>query len=201
MKKSKNEQYTVLIAPSWGEFGLLNKYGEKILSKLSKSDYKIVIRPHPQSLTVEKKMIDNLILKFKDISNIKWDFEKNNLNSLSNADILISDFSCIMMDYAFLFKKPFLYFNTNINFETLDCGDLNTCPPWRYQAMNDIGRELKEENNDIENLISIIENLKSNSDITKNIENASNYAWANQGNSACNVVDFLVKTQMELKDK
>jgi hypothetical protein len=37
-------------------------------------------------------MIDNLILKFKDISNIKWDFEKNNLNSLSNADILISDF-------------------------------------------------------------------------------------------------------------
>ena len=51
-KSNKNSEFTVLIASTWGEFGLLNKGGNLLIDELSKTNYKIIIRPHPQSLMV-----------------------------------------------------------------------------------------------------------------------------------------------------
>ena len=197
--KPKNDKFTILIAPSWGRFSLLNKFGKSILEDFKNTEYKIIIRPHPQSLRVDKKLIDDLITSTKNSKNISWDFDSDNLKSLSKADILISDFSCIMMDYAFLFNKPFLYLKTDIVFDTLDCSDLDETA-WRYKILDEIGKELKPQNGDIENLKNIIEEMKNNPNYEKNIINASNYAWEEKGNSAKNVVDFLIETQKELNN-
>ena len=195
----KNKEYTVLLAPSWGKFSILNKFGESILNDFKNTNYKIIVRPHPQSLVVDKKLIDKLIEKTKDYKNIEWDFNPDNLEALAKADILISDFSCIMFDYAFLFNKPFLYLKTDIVFETLDCFDLDETA-WRYRILKDVSRELKPQNGDIKNIISIIEEVKNNQKIKENIFKASNYAWEYKGESAKRVVDFLIKTQKELND-
>ena len=48
--------------------------------------------------------------------------------------------------------------------------------------------------------LKIIEEMKNNTNKKKNIINASNYAWEEKGNSAKNVVDFLIETQKELND-
>ena len=44
----------VLVSPSWGDNGLLKKYGLKLLKPLAESDYHIILRPHPQSSISEK---------------------------------------------------------------------------------------------------------------------------------------------------
>ena len=40
---------TVLLAPSWGESGILSRFGEKLIDALISTGYKIIVRPHPQS--------------------------------------------------------------------------------------------------------------------------------------------------------
>jgi hypothetical protein len=103
----KSDKTCVLISPSWGKTGLLDMYGEKILDNLVKHDYQIIIRPHPQSKTVEKELLDTLTQKYNNFTNIEWDYNPDNIYSLAKADIMISDFSGIIADYAFLWAGRF----------------------------------------------------------------------------------------------
>ncbi|MCR5401540.1 MAG: CDP-glycerol--glycerophosphate glycerophosphotransferase, partial [Treponema sp.] len=47
--EEENHPFTVLVSPSWGKSGLLMRYGEKLLDPLSKTGWRIIVRPHPQS--------------------------------------------------------------------------------------------------------------------------------------------------------
>ena len=48
-----NNSRTVLIAPTWNNVCLTEMYGTKIIQKLIKSKYKVILRPHP--ITLQKK--------------------------------------------------------------------------------------------------------------------------------------------------
>ena len=52
---------TVLLAPSWGPSAILSVYGGKIIDVLLKTGYHVIIRPHPQSFSSEKEMLDKLM--------------------------------------------------------------------------------------------------------------------------------------------
>ncbi len=54
----------VLVSPSWGDNGLLKKYGLKLLKPLAESAYHIILRPHPQSSISEKEILDNIKRRF-----------------------------------------------------------------------------------------------------------------------------------------
>lgn len=190
-----NDDFKILVAPSWGENGILKKYGSNLLDLLAESDWNIVIRPHPQSLIVEKDIIENLKNRYKDKQNISWNFDVDNLNILSQADVLISDFSGIIFDYAFLFNRPFIYVNQEMNREIYDMSDLDE-EPWRYKAIREIGTELTKDN--FINIVSIIKNMSNNQQVFDAIQKAKNIAWQKQGESAKNVADFLIKKQKEL---
>ena len=190
-----NDDFKILVAPSWGENGILKKYGSNLLDLLAESDWNIVIRPHPQSLIVEKDIIQNLKNRYKDKQNISWNFDVDNLNILSQADVLISDFSGIIFDYAFLFNRPFIYVNQEMNREIYDMSDLDE-EPWRYKAIREIGTELTKDN--FKNIVSIIKNMSNNQQVFDAIQKAKNIAWQKQGESAKNVADFLIKKQKEL---
>ncbi len=58
--------FTVLLAPSWGQSSILVRYGDKIIESLLRTGYKIIIRPHPQSRTSDKKVLDSLMAKYPD---------------------------------------------------------------------------------------------------------------------------------------
>ena len=57
---------TVLLAPSWGESGVLTKYGERFIDALIDTGYHVIVRPHPQSFTSEKDLMDKLMKKYSD---------------------------------------------------------------------------------------------------------------------------------------
>jgi len=146
-------------------------------------------------LIVEKDIIENLKNRYKDKQNISWNFDVDNLNILSQADVLISDFSGIIFDYAFLFNRPFIYVNQEMNREIYDMSDLDE-EPWRYKAIREIGTELTKDN--FKNIVSIIKNMSNNQQVLDAIQKAKNIAWQKQGESAKNVADFLIKKQKEL---
>ena len=201
-EKAHSENPQILIAPTWGPQGLLTKFGDKILEELIKNtNYEITIRPHPQSLKVEKNIIANLQKKYGSNKRIKWDFSPDNLQALTNADVLISDFSGVMIDYAFLFKKPFLYVDTEINYEIYDFCDLDEKIPYKYKIADLMGKKLDPKNGDIENIASKTEEIKNNYDLQKNIEEICNSTWQYQGKAAKNAVDFLVQKQLEVSKK
>uniref|UniRef100_UPI00298DAB27 CDP-glycerol glycerophosphotransferase family protein n=1 Tax=Treponema sp. TaxID=166 RepID=UPI00298DAB27 len=104
----------VLIAPSWGKSAILSKFGDKLLDELSKTDFKIIVRPHPQSLTSEKELLDSLTKKFEG-KKISWNFDNDNFDVLNESDIMITDFSDIILDYTFIFNKPVIYADTNFD--------------------------------------------------------------------------------------
>lgn len=191
----KGEKFTVLLAPTWGENALLKRFGTKIIDELVKNkDWDIILRPHPQSYIVEKNMLDKIKEKYAANENLIWDTEADNIISMSKADILVTDFSGILYDWAFLFNKPFLFSNKGFNLGICDASDLDM-PVWDFEAAKKMGIELTKEN--IKDISSLIQNA-ANAD-SQVIQEMSDVIWENKGHAAKAVVDYLIKKQEELK--
>jgi hypothetical protein len=118
--EENNHPYTVLVSPSWGPSSLFKVYGKKLLDPLSETGWRIIIRPHPQSLIVEKPMITEFTVQYKDNSSVEWDYNHENIFAMAKSDVMISDFSGIIYDYVFLFDRPVL-----INIRGLDLRHLD----------------------------------------------------------------------------
>ena len=59
-RETDKKDPVVLLAPSWGNNGILTAYGAPFIENLLKTGYRIIIRPHPQSFTADKDIIDGL---------------------------------------------------------------------------------------------------------------------------------------------
>lgn len=190
--------FTVLVAPSWGKSGLLSLYGEKLLDPLLKTGFDIIVRPHPQSVISEKNILNKLEEKYKNEKNITWDFNRENLISLQKADIMISDFSCVIFDYAFLFDKTILYANQDFDDRPYDAGDIPE-EPWRFRILPKIGVPLRED--DFSNIKEILTKAASDKTLAENRKNAKNEAWKYQGQSAEKILDYLIEKEKECQTK
>ena len=151
----KEKKKTILISPTWGDHGLLTKYGERLLKALEGSDkYNVIIRPHPQSFISDKEVMDRLLEKFPENESRVWNTDRENLKALAHADIMISDFSGIIFDFYTLFKKPILTIRGQYEKRGREAMDLKE-EPWDLRILDKIGRTLAED--DFENLIEIID--------------------------------------------
>ena len=191
--ESKNEKPVVLVAPSWGKSGILSRYGEKFLSAIQKTDFKVIIRPHPQTVVSEKNILEPLAQKF---SCFEWNYDNDNFDALNKADILITDFSGIIFDYTCVFNKPVIYADTH--FETLPYdSDWLSEPRWGEKVLTDIGLQLKEE--DFDNLETVIKNALTSQSLSEGRDKVRSECWENVGQSAKSVVDYLLQKRDELK--
>ena len=195
----KGEKTTVLLAPSWGDSAILANYGEQLIQKLSLTPFITIIRPHPQSLISEKKLIATLQEKFAGCENIKWDLSNNNLQAMASADVLITDFSSIIYEFLFLFNKPCIYSLSAYNRELYDLSDLDSGRTYRDSILERIGKELTLEN--IGNIEELVDSLVKNSNSSDEILKVKNEIWQEQNNGAKNVVDFLIRKQNEVVNK
>ena len=143
----KNDVPVVLIAPSWGGESLLVKYGDKIIDNVLKTGYKVVVRPHPQSWISDIDVINKLKNKYGD--KIEFNKDNDNFDILNKSDFMISDFSSVMLDYAFVFDKPYMYYLTESgrNYDMYDACWLDD-PKKHDIAKLNCGIELTDENID-----------------------------------------------------
>lgn len=195
--KALDDVKTVLLAPSWGKNGILSKFGQKILSSLKETGFNVIVRPHPQSLTAEKEMIDDLMKKFPDSENFSWNFDNSNFDCLKASDILISDFSGVIYEYAFLFNRPVIYADVQFDSSVYDAAWIDH-PMWCLSTLEKIGVKLEESQfSDMKNFIN---NALESQDIKKALEEAKSQAWCNRGNSAKTIVDFVQNKLEMLKE-
>ena len=189
-KKNEEKPVTVLVAPTWGESGLLMKYGEKLLDVLCKTDYRIVVRPHPQSFVSEKEKMDALMKRYPETERFSWNRDNDNYKALAESDIMISDFSGVILDYCLVFERPVIWADTEYDRAPYDCAWLEE-RPWLFSALERIGEKLSEEN--VEKIGDLIEDSLKSNDYIKNIETIKKETWEHMGEGAEQVCDYLIK--------
>lgn len=114
-ESKKDKQKTVLIAPTWGDNGLLSQVGFKPLKLLLSSGFKVILRPHPQSFISESELVKSIENQCDEYDLITIDKDPNAQISMEQADILLSDASGIVFDFAFVYEKPVIAFNDTLN--------------------------------------------------------------------------------------
>jgi len=190
----ENHPFTVLVSPSWGPSAILSRFGEKLLDPLVKTGFRIIVRPHPQSRKSESDILEKLEAKYKDSSNLQWDYERENIYSLAKSDIMISDFSGIIYDYMFLFDRPVMYVWQGFDMRPYDADDLgeNAIDElWQFKTLKETGVQLKEEHFD--SITEIIQKLTASGGLEAKRLEAKNTAWAHQGEAGKRVVDFMIE--------
>lgn len=193
----QSDRKTVLLAPSWGSNGILTRYGERMIDALVKTGYEIIIRPHPQSFTAEKDMIEALMEKYKDI---EWNRDNDNFDVLQRSDILISDFSGVIFEYALVFDKPVMYAaNSDFDLSAYDAYWIDKwtgIKPWTFTVLPKLGMELKDD--DLDDMKSAIDTCLTSSKYKESRNEAREEGWKCRGTAAKETVDYLIKKQLDL---
>jgi hypothetical protein len=193
----KYDKVCVLVSPSWGKFNLLNIYGEKLLDNLIKYGFKVIIRPHPQSKIVDRDMLDRLAKKYENTAGIEWDYNPDNIYSLAKADIMISDFSSIIADYAYLFDRPVLY--TGENDYMIKCTDAYWQKEKALYLQEYSKIAIKIEESDIPQIGEIIKNAISDKSLSETRSKSKDMFWQHRGEAGKRTVDFMVKKVEEIE--
>lgn len=196
--KVNQTERTVLLAPTWGPSGILNVYGERIIDVLVRTGYQIIIRPHPQSFESEKEMLSKLMEKYPESEQLVWNRDNDNFDVLRKADILISDFSGVIFDFALVYDKPIIYTNPNFDIGIYDAWWLDK-QLWTIGALPRLGQELTEEN--IEYLKAVIDDCLSAPKYEEGRARVKEETWAYRGEGATRIVDYLIEKCCDLTEK
>lgn len=192
---ANHHEFTVLLAPSWGEGSILNVYGERIIAALINTGYKIIIRPHPQSFISDAKMMNRLQQKYPENDRLLWNVDNDNFDVLYQSDIMITDFSGIIFDYTFIFDKPIIFADTHLDKAPYDAAWIDE-EVWRLAILPDLGEKLAEE--DIDHIKTIIDNVTDSIEYKANREKYREIAWQHKGEAAKRTVDYLIQKNEEL---
>ena len=186
---------TVLLAPSWGQSAIFSVYGGKIIDVLLKTGYHVIVRPHPQSFSSEKEMMDKLMQEYPESDQLEWNRDSDNFEVLRRSDILISDFSGVIFDFSLIYDKPVIYTDPKFDVSLYDAWWLDT-PLWTTSALPRLGRELTAEN--MENLKELIDSCLSDPQYAEGRASVKAETWEHAGEGAQRAVDYLLKKYEEL---
>jgi YidC/Oxa1 family membrane protein insertase len=111
--KNYSKNNYVLIAPSWNlnsenffEIDCLN-----LIIYLLNKNYDVILRPHPEHFKRNEKYLNLIKKSTASFQNFKFDFEPDNIVSISESNILITDYSGIAIEYTLINEKPVIYFD------------------------------------------------------------------------------------------
>lgn len=187
---------TVLLAPTWGKSGIFGVYGGKIIEELLKTGYHIIVRPHPQSFASEKELMDKLMREYPESEQLEWNRDSDNFEVLRRSDILLSDFSGVIFDFALVYDKPIIYTDPNFDLSIYDAWWLED-PLWTLSALPRLGRELKLEN--INQLKSLIDSCLADLQHAQGRHTVKEETWEYLNEGAQRTADYLMQKYAEIK--
>lgn len=190
---------TVLVAPSWGPTSLLCAYGERLLDALVETGFNVIVRPHPQSKTADKDVLEGLMAAYPDGERLSWNFDNDNFEVLARSDIMITDFSGVVFDYALVFDRPIIYREGSYNDDPYDSAwlvDTSDTPLWKFTAYEKLGIPFDEEH--LLRMREVIETVIADDALASNRRRIREEAWCCQGEGARRIVDYLVGKREEL---
>jgi YidC/Oxa1 family membrane protein insertase len=99
----------ILIAPTWGENSILHICGNELVGALLGAGYKVVLRPHYQTILLAPQKVDVILHSYGSHENFSYIDKMGDTDSLLKSDLLICDWSSTSIEYALGLTKPVLY--------------------------------------------------------------------------------------------
>ena len=187
----KPEPNTILIAPTWGKNGLLTRTGSAVPKLLAEAGYHVILRPHPQSFISDKALMDQLALELKDFDNIEWDRNPDGFKSLSRAQLMISDVSGVIFDFAFIFLRPVISVGNGPMKDGFEAWEIPH-EAWEMQALDTLGKRVYPgQENSIPTLVQ--ELLSRHEDMAEKIQTLRNANVVNFGCAGEPIADALIE--------
>ncbi len=186
---------TVLLAPSWGPSAIFARFGGQIIERLLATGYHVIVRPHPQSFKSEKDLIDTLMADYPASDQLEWNRDVDNFDCLRRSDVLVSDFSGVVFDFALVYDKPVIYTDPNFDLAPYDAWWLKR-ELWTQGALPRLGMQLTEEGMD--NLKSLIDTCLEDPRFAQGRDQVRQEAWQCYGQGAQKTVDYLVAKHGEV---
>lgn len=186
---------TILLAPSWGESAIFSRYGGKIIDVLLQTGYRVIVRPHPQSFTAEKELLEGLMRDYPESDRLSWNRDTDNYEVLKRSDLLISDFSGVIFDFSLVYDKPAIYADTEFDRGPYDIWWLDT-PYWTFTALPRIGEKLTPEN--MGSLKALIDACLTDPKYAAGRREVRAETWAYPGEGAKRAADYLQAKYAEL---
>jgi len=155
-KIKKTGVSTIIIAPTdykaFPQFSLYRDAKLIINYILKKTNLNVVFRPHPSNLG--SKRSNNLLRAFKENERVTLDNSDNYQKTYNSANLMITDISGTAYTYAFLTKKPVIFYcSFNKRFE-------NKFQKLSYfRKRNTIGMVVRGKN-DLHKLNTVLDNKK-----------------------------------------
>lgn len=204
MKKRLNEAgaepdhpVTVLLAPSWGSNSIFSTYRGKIIQALIDTGYHIIVRPHPQSYTADKELLDEIMNEYPGNEQLEWNRDNDNFDVLRRSDLLISDFSGIIFDFTLVFDKPIIYADTSYDKAATDACWLEE-ETWTFQTLPKLGPQLSESK--LADMKSMIDDCLNNPKYKEARKQAALETWAYPGESVKRTVDYILEKERDLEN-
>jgi YidC/Oxa1 family membrane protein insertase len=189
LQKKENFQGTnsdtkdlIIIAPSYGDNNLLEKCGIKLIEVLLKTNFRVMLRPHLRTLRDSTKLIGLINEKFE--KNPNFILEKGDIpfDSYHNSKCMISDWSGISLEYAFIFERPVIFIDVPKKVLNPNSGDISL-EPIEISIRKKIGCVVSP--NSLEEIPLIIKDLEKNAQIfNKQIKEILSKTVYNIGESA-----------------
>ena len=108
-KLLKNNKKNILIAPSWGKQNLLELMGIELVKILLDAGYHVTVRPHPMTAKKSPKTIKQIKERFEKNPDFLLDTNTSSFEQLFSSYALITDWSGIGYEYAFVCERPVIY--------------------------------------------------------------------------------------------
>ncbi len=193
--KKEGDTKTILIAPTWSMASLFENGIKTIVEELSKTDYCVIVRPHPEFLKRRKEIAARVEQIVKTLPNFIWEDQLLNENSLYQADLLITDRSGIAFEYAFGTERPVLFIDTPLKEHNKNWKRLGL-EPIELQLRNEVGLHL--EMNELNQLLPTVNTLLDNAaywkDKLKELREMYVFNWNNSAKKGAEYIKNQLKS-------
>ena len=125
---SKNGKKKILIAPSWGKQNLLETVGIDLVKILLDAGYHVTVRPHPMIIKNSSKIIKKIREKFEGNADFILDADTSSFEQLFSSYALITDWSGISYEYAFVCERPVIYVDDPKNAHNKEYDKIKSIP-------------------------------------------------------------------------
>jgi YidC/Oxa1 family membrane protein insertase len=118
----------VLIAPSWGEQGLIESVGPELIAVLLEAEYRVTMRPHIMTIRQRHPALPRMQERFASDPYFRMDLDLASQGTVSESDIMITDWSGAAIEYALGLEKPVIFIDVPRKVNNPDYKDISLVP-------------------------------------------------------------------------
>ena len=146
----------VLVAPSWGDNGLLESGAGELVQILLDAGHWVTVRPHSMTIKHAPKVLKELNKRFAHVSNFYLDLALSSQGTVDDSDIMISDWSGAALEYAFGLERPVIYVDVPRKINTREYGKI-PFEPIEAKLRSEIGAVIQPDK--LSEVLGIVDQL------------------------------------------